>query len=432
MLVSAEVTNISTGEKLATENSYDGAGIRIAKTVTSKDSDDQVISSDTTHYFVSGDNLLCTYSEENGLKTLTSENVFGIDGKIIITLRGIDKYVYATDLRGSTTSILNDDGGSECVYYYEVYGEPESFKSGSLYNEIMFTGAVHDESTGLLYLSSRFYDAESGRFTSMDSYRGEINDPLSLNYYGYCEGDPITLVDTEGENPAVIIGALAGGFFSAAWEIGTQLVEQKLNNQPLSLRKVNYNKVLLSFAEGAISGALAGLTGGATLTGKGRIVQAAYEFASGAIFDVFQQKAEGAKKIDWKRSAVTGATCAVASQIGIITDKIKSYSAANEIKEANKIIDNKGYISVSKTKPKQKKISRMNYQSKQAYRNALHKQSKRRTVAPSTRNVSTKKDRAKRVISSVHLLAQNGRRGVVASKVISSLRKGAMKLIRRG
>ncbi|HHW94761.1 MAG TPA: RHS repeat-associated core domain-containing protein, partial [Mogibacterium sp.] len=54
----------------------------------------------------------------------------------------------------------------------------------------MYTGAVYDESTGLLYLSSRYYDAQSGRFISMDSYRGEIGNPLSLNLYGYCEGNP--------------------------------------------------------------------------------------------------------------------------------------------------------------------------------------------------------------------------------------------------
>ncbi|HHW94759.1 MAG TPA: hypothetical protein GX736_02375, partial [Mogibacterium sp.] len=51
---------------------------------------------------------------------------------------------------------------------------------------------------------SRYYDAQSGRFISMDSYRGEIGNPLSLNLYGYCEGNPIKYTDRAGTWPKFI------------------------------------------------------------------------------------------------------------------------------------------------------------------------------------------------------------------------------------
>lgn len=182
--------------------------------------------------------------------------MFGIDSRVILTVRGTSRYVYTTDLRGSTASILNDSRASECVYYYDVYGEPEVYKSGSLYNEIMYTGAVYDESTGLLYLSSRFYDAESGRFTSMDSYRGEINDPLSLNYYGYCEGNPIKSVDDSGHIPIIVAGAIAGAVVGGGSEAISEIVCGE---------KLDIKSILISTGFGAASGALTA-TGYNTIT----------------------------------------------------------------------------------------------------------------------------------------------------------------------
>ncbi|HHW94758.1 MAG TPA: RHS repeat-associated core domain-containing protein, partial [Mogibacterium sp.] len=196
-LLSAKVRNTGTGEVLTTTNTYDGSGTRIAKIVTKKNAGGDIMSFDTTNYLVSGGSVLATYSEEENSSTgnsmiISSENIYGLDGNIIVTLRGNDdtRYIYTGDLRGSTASIIDDAGNSSCVYYYDVYGEPEIWKQDGLYNEIMYTGVVYDESTGLLYLSSRYYDAQSGRFISMDSYRGEIGNPLSLNLYGYCEGNP--------------------------------------------------------------------------------------------------------------------------------------------------------------------------------------------------------------------------------------------------
>ena len=68
---------------------------------------------------------------------------------------------------------------------------------------------MYEESTGLYYAKARYYDAESGRFVSEDSYRGEANDTASLNLYGYVKNNPIIHSDPSGNMSVVAGGAIA-------------------------------------------------------------------------------------------------------------------------------------------------------------------------------------------------------------------------------
>lgn len=45
---------------------------------------------------------------------------------------------------------------------------------------------------------SRFHDPVIARFISEDTYRGNPNDPLSLNLYTYCQNNPIRYIDPSG------------------------------------------------------------------------------------------------------------------------------------------------------------------------------------------------------------------------------------------
>jgi hypothetical protein len=53
----------------------------------------------------------------------------------------------------------------------------------------------------MYYLRARYYDPELMRFISEDTNKGDVKDPLSLNLYTYCKGNPITLVDIDGNSP---------------------------------------------------------------------------------------------------------------------------------------------------------------------------------------------------------------------------------------
>ena len=69
-------------------------------------------------------------------------------------------------------------------------------------NPIRYSGYQYDEETGLYYLNARMYDPVIARFMQEDTYRGEPNDPLSLNLYTYCQNEPIMYWDPSGHADA--------------------------------------------------------------------------------------------------------------------------------------------------------------------------------------------------------------------------------------
>ncbi|WP_083436782.1 RHS repeat-associated core domain-containing protein [Thermincola ferriacetica] len=43
----------------------------------------------------------------------------------------------------------------------------------------------------MLYLRARYYEPETGRFLSRDSYWGSLGSPLSKNLYAYVQNMPV-------------------------------------------------------------------------------------------------------------------------------------------------------------------------------------------------------------------------------------------------
>lgn len=223
-----------------TENQYNGDGTRVSRTVNGE----------TTYFLYANGNLIGSYTMDSSNQEIVSKhtaNVFGINGDIILTIRtGTKSYVYNADIRGSIMSITDDNGDVVQSCYYSVFGEPSV--EGTFYNEILYTGAVYDSSTGMYYLSTRFYDSESGRFTSRDSVRGSVDNPLSLNIYAYCVNNPLKYTDEEGEMPTVVAGAIIGGSMGAIFEIADQWYSK-------GAKIINWKSVAARAAGGAITGA---------------------------------------------------------------------------------------------------------------------------------------------------------------------------------
>ena len=96
-------------------------------------------------------------------------------------------------------------------YWYNDFGEVTENKAdsySSFDNELQYTGAVYDDSTGLLYLNARFYDPQTGRFISRDTYRGEPDNAGTWHLYAYCANNPVNYVDPSG-HLAISAGAIA-------------------------------------------------------------------------------------------------------------------------------------------------------------------------------------------------------------------------------
>lgn len=53
-------------------------------------------------------------------------------------------------------------------------------------------------STGLFYYGYRYYDSQSGKFTSLDRHPPDCLNPQSLNRYAYTLNNPNRYVDSDG------------------------------------------------------------------------------------------------------------------------------------------------------------------------------------------------------------------------------------------
>ncbi|MBK8417475.1 RHS repeat-associated core domain-containing protein [Candidatus Villigracilis saccharophilus] len=64
--------------------------------------------------------------------------------------------------------------------------------------DILAQDESYGDSTQLLYLRARYYNPADGRFTSRDTWGGDANRPMSMNRWGYVEGNPVNYFDPSG------------------------------------------------------------------------------------------------------------------------------------------------------------------------------------------------------------------------------------------
>lgn len=156
---------------------YDMNGMRIAK--------------GNTAYTYIGSTL---YRETNGANVI--EYLYNQNGLVGFTLNGTS-YYYISNMLGDVTGIIDDTGNLVVQYTYDSWGKVLTV-GGALAstvgaaNPIRYRGYYYDTETGLYYLSSRYYDPETGRFISPDVVAEEGN------LYAYCVNDPVNRADDSG------------------------------------------------------------------------------------------------------------------------------------------------------------------------------------------------------------------------------------------
>ena len=143
------------------------------------------------------------------------------------TSDGLKCYTYQKDVQGSTRAVTDTNG--QCVKWYEYtdFGETTVHEEqASFDNELCYTGGVYDENTGLYYLNARYYNPETGRFISRDTYEGTSEEPSSLHLYLYCANDPVNYVDPSGHHPLAIALGTAGEYLvkDLAVTIGREII----------------------------------------------------------------------------------------------------------------------------------------------------------------------------------------------------------------
>ena len=148
-------------------------------------------------------------------------------GAAVTVEPGTNRYISVHDQRGSVAVLLNPAGSVAESYRYDAYGNvkiydglgnpvtPESGVGGSaIGNPWMFSSKRFDKETGLINFGRRFYDPTVGRFVTADP-SGFADGP---NLYAYCGGDPINLIDPDGQ----LSKSFSSGSSAPSWLSSTQ------------------------------------------------------------------------------------------------------------------------------------------------------------------------------------------------------------------
>ncbi|USG64645.1 RHS repeat-associated core domain-containing protein [Brevibacillus ruminantium] len=120
---------------------------------------------------------------------------------------------YLYNSHGDVVKIVGEQGEELNRYEYDTWGNIVS-KKEEMSNPFAYSGEMFDNETGFYYLRARYYDPTVGRFISEDTYKGQVDNPLSLNRYTYVHNNPLRFVDPSGRKAA----EGAGGYFGGSYE----------------------------------------------------------------------------------------------------------------------------------------------------------------------------------------------------------------------
>ncbi|MCX8075389.1 MAG: RHS repeat-associated core domain-containing protein, partial [Clostridia bacterium] len=231
-----ELVEVKNGQTVTANYTYNSLGKRIQKKVGTEE----------INYVYDEDRIIL---ELDALYNQISSNTFGL---ALIKRTTTEDGYYVYNGHGDVKKLVNDSNIVLNTYEYDEFGKILS-ETGSFNNPYKYAGYYYDNETATYYLQARYYNPQIQRFISEDTYRGEIDDPLSLNLYAYCSNNPMIYVDPTGHWAILddLIAAGVGAITGALGQLASDLVSSALNGE---FKLSNWQTYVGATIGGAIGG----------------------------------------------------------------------------------------------------------------------------------------------------------------------------------
>lgn len=129
---------------------------------------------------------------------------------------GTVTYVY-TDPQGTPLAEADASGNITARFDYTPYGVSVP-SMGAAPSGLGYTGHVNDPETGLVYMQARYYDAEVGRFLSVDPVGVALGNTFNFNRFAYANNNPNSFIDPSGKE---ICGVYSCEISDSGWSSGS-------------------------------------------------------------------------------------------------------------------------------------------------------------------------------------------------------------------
>jgi len=136
-------------------------------------------------------------AETDGTGATLATYTYDSAGSLFSMARAGETYYYHLNARGDVVAMSDSSGAVVNTYAYDPWGTLLA-ASETVANPYRYASYRYDEATGLSYCWNRYYAPELARFLTRDIYPGELSDPVTMNPYLYCGGEPVNRVDPSG------------------------------------------------------------------------------------------------------------------------------------------------------------------------------------------------------------------------------------------
>ncbi|SDP67192.1 RHS repeat-associated core domain-containing protein [Pedococcus dokdonensis] len=178
------LSKVTSGSTVLAEHVYDAEGNRLVRREPGK-----------TTLYVNGTEV--TYTAATAVVTAT--RYYSFNGATVAVRTGAnsaDVSTLASDPHGTAEQSVANTTGALTTRRLSPYGETRG--SPPVWpGQRGFVGGTVDGATGLTHLGAREYDADLGKFISVDPLV-DPGDPLQMNAYGYGNNNPVTNSDPTG------------------------------------------------------------------------------------------------------------------------------------------------------------------------------------------------------------------------------------------